>query len=208
MVDFASAIGFASFSLAIAVSPGPSWLYVISSTTRRGRTAGLAAVAGNATGIMCHVIAAALGLSAILHYSATAYTIVKWAGALYLMFLAVRIVLDRSSTIAPNPIGRARCLRSVYRDGVFVNALNPKVSLLMLAILPQFIDVAAGQVAIQLLCLGSIHAVIASIVLTLIVMVATRTAGVLRSRPAVETAARWLAGTLLFGLGVRMASSS
>ena len=96
MIDITSVSGFAAVSLAIALAPGPSWIYVISTTARQGRSAGLAAVAGNATGIVCHVAAAALGLSAVLHYSATLYTAIRWIGSLYLMFIAIRIIRDRS----------------------------------------------------------------------------------------------------------------
>lgn len=205
MIDLARAIGFASFSLALALAPGPSWVYVISSTIRQGRLAGLAAVAGNATGIVCHVTAAACGLSAVLHYSAALYTVIKWAGSLYLMYLGVRIIRERSTSAVPGRVYDKRTFRKVYRDGVLVNVLNPKVSLLMLAILPQFVDIATGNLAVQIAILGALHVMIASCVLTVIVAVVTRTAGLLKARPAVETMLRWTTGTLLFGLGARMA---
>jgi threonine/homoserine/homoserine lactone efflux protein len=205
MIDLARAFGFASFSLALALAPGPSWVYVISSTIRQGRMAGLAAVAGNATGIVCHVTAAACGLSAIFHYWATLYTVVKWAGSLYLIFLAVRIIRERSRSESSRRSYGNKAFRRVYRDGVFVNVLNPKVSLLMLAILPQFVDISLGDVAVQFVILGALHVMIASCVLIVIVAVAARTAGVLKTRPAVETMLRWIIGTLLFGLGARMA---
>ncbi len=133
------------------------------------------------------------------------YTIVKWAGSLYLMYLAVRIIRERSTSALPGQVYDKRTFRKVYRDGVFVNVLNPKVSLLMLAILPQFVDIALGQVAAQIAILGALHVMIASCVLTVIVAVVMRTAGVLKTRPAVETLLRWTTGTLLFGLGARMA---
>ena len=205
MIDVAGATGFAAVSLAIALAPGASWVYVISSTARQGRMAGLAAVAGNATGIICHVAAAALGLSAILHYWATLYTTLRWVGSLYLMFLAVRIVIQRSNLTSVRPGGDRKALRRVYRDGVLVNVLNPKVSLLMLALLPQFVNPALGHPMAQIAILGGFHVVIASTVLTLIVSIVTRAAGLLTGRPAAETALRWTTGTLLFGFGARMA---
>jgi len=194
---------FAGVSLAIALAPGPSWIYVISSTVRQGRIAGLAAVAGNATGIVCHVTAAALGLSAILHYSAVLYTALKWIGAIYLMYLATRIIRGPNSAALQQGCDKMT-LRRVYRDGVLVNVLNPKVSLLMLALLPQFVDPSRGDTTAQIVALGSIHVLIASCVLTLIVATLTRTASVITRSPKAETILRWITGTLLFVFGVRM----
>lgn len=205
MIDIAGASGFAAVSLAIVLAPGPSWVYVISSTVRQGRMAGLLAVAGNATGIICHVTAAAFGLSAILHYSATLYTAIRWIGSLYLMFLAIRIIRERSTSALPQRGCDKKTFRRVYRDGVLVNVLNPKVSLLMLAILPQFVDPALGGAVAQIAILGSLHVIIASFVLTLIVAVVTRATGVLKRHPMAETMLRWTTGTLLFGFGARMA---
>ncbi|MEE9603533.1 MAG: LysE family translocator [Thermoguttaceae bacterium] len=197
--------GFAAVSLAIALAPGPSWIYVISTTARQGRSAGLAAVAGNATGIVCHVAAAALGLSAVLHYSATLYTAIRWIGSLYLMFIAIRIIRDRSMAALARQKCEKRTLRRVYRGGVLMNVLNPKVSLLMLALLPQFVVPAHGNATVQIVVLGGLHVVIASCVLTLIVTVAAGATGLLTRKPAVEAILRWTMGALLFGFGARMA---
>lgn len=205
MIDITSVSGFAAVSLAIALSPGPSWIYVISTTARQGRTAGLAAVAGNATGIVCHVAAAALGLSAILHYSATLYTAIRWIGSLYLMFIAIRIIRDRSIAALARQECEKRTLRRVYRGGVLMNVLNPKVSLLMLALLPQFVVPSHGNATMQIVALGGLHVVIASCVLTLIVTVAAGATGLLTRKRAVETTLRWTMGALLFGFGARMA---
>ena len=205
MFDLASGSGFAVVSLAIALSPGPSWIYVISATARQGRMAGMAAVAGNATGIVCHVAAAALGLSAILHYSATLYTAIKWAGSIYLMFLAIRIIRNRSMAALSRSDGAAKTLSRVYRGGVLMNVLNPKVSLLMLALLPQFVDRALGNTTLQIVALGGLHVVIASCVLTVIVTAAAQATGLLTRKPAVEATLRWTMGLLLFGFGARMA---
>jgi threonine/homoserine/homoserine lactone efflux protein len=205
MIDLAGALGFAAVSLAIALAPGPSWIYVISSTVRQGPKAGLVAVAGNATGIVCHVAAAALGLSAVLHYSATLYIAVKWIGALYLMLLAIRIIRQNSATALSQPGRDKKPLGRIYRDGVLVNVLNPKVSLLMLALLPQFVDPELGGTTLQIAMIGSLHVAIASCVLMLIVATVTRTAGMLTRNPKAEAALRWTTGTLLFGFGARMA---
>lgn len=135
----------------------------------------------------------------------TRYTIVKWAGSLYLIFLALRIVRDRSTSALPPRDCDKKTYHNVYRDGVLVNVLNPKVSLLMLAIVPQFVHVTHGNVTAQIATLGTLYVMIAGCVLVLIVAAATRTAGLLKRRPIAETMLRWGTATLLFGLGARMA---
>lgn len=196
-------IGFAAVSFAVAIAPGPSWVYVISSTLGRRRSAGFMAVAGNATGIACHALAAALGLPAVLRISATAFALARWVGALYLIWLAVRTVMQGAAP-APGEDGRLRSLRQVFRDGLFVNLLNPKVPVLMLALMPQFLDPAAGRLALQTLYLGGLHVVIASVVLSAVVLTAGRAAATLRRNPGLERALRWASGALLLGFGARM----
>jgi len=203
MLEPSAWAGFAAASFAVAIAPGPSWVYVISSTLGQRRTAGLVAVLGNATGIACHAVAAALGLSAILRVSATAFALARWAGALYLIYLAVRTV-QQGAIPETGDNGRRRSLQRVFRDGLLVNLLNPKVPILMLALMPQFLDPAAGRLALQILLLGSLHVVIASFVLCVIVLTAGRAATTVRRRPGMQRWLRWASGTLLFGFGARM----
>ena len=163
------------------------------------------AVLGNSTGILCHVFAAILGLSAILAYSAAAYAYVKWIGVLYLLYLGIRTIRQSStSRTNPSPIG-LKSYFAIYRDGVLVNVFNPKVALLMLALLPQFVDSNRGSATIQIVFAGVIHVLIATIVLTIIVLVANRSADMFRSSQASDRIFRWVAGSLLVGLGIRMA---
>ena len=203
MLESSAWIGFAAASFAVAIAPGPSWVYVISSTLGQRRTAGFVAVLGNATGIACHAVAAALGLSAVLQVSASAFMVARWAGALYLIYLAVRTVMQKTP-LEPGGVGPARTLRQVFRDGLLVNLLNPKVPVLMLALMPQFLDPAAGHLALQTILLGSLHVVIASLVLCTIVLTAGRAATTVRGRPGTQRLLRWVSGTLLFGFGARM----
>jgi threonine/homoserine/homoserine lactone efflux protein len=203
MIEPSAWLGFAAASFAVAIAPGPSWVYVISATLGQRRGAGFVAVLGNGTGIACHALAAALGLSAILHVSATALTVARWAGALYLIYLALRTVLQ-GTALEPGHGGEQRPMRRIFRDGLFVNLLNPKVSLLMLALLPQFLDPAVGRLPLQTILLGSLHVVIASLVLSTIVLTAGRAAATVRRRPGMQRALRWVSGTLLFGFGARM----
>lgn len=205
MIDPVSIIGFAGASLAVALSPGASWMYVITNTASRGPTAGRAAIAGNATGILGHTLMAALGLSALVAYSAAVYTTVRWMGAIYLMVLAIRTVRS------PSPFAHDTSDRTpvpaltIYRQGVVMNLLNPKVALLMVALLPQFISPETGPVYSQVAILGSTHALTASIVLSILAVLVGRAAPVLYDSPRLERTFRWLSGTVLFALGTRTA---
>ncbi len=200
-------LGFAVVSLALALVPGPSWIYVISTTAGRDRRTGLIAVLGNATGIACHVLAVAAGLSAVLGYSTAVYLAVKWAGAIYLVYLGLRTMLQTGNAPAnqlDEPFGSA--LR-VFGHGILVNLLNPKVALVMLALLPQFTDRAVGHVAAQIVLIGLVHALIASMVLVTIVFVTDGATWRLRDSPRLGRVFRAVAGLMLVAVGLRLALS-
>jgi threonine/homoserine/homoserine lactone efflux protein len=140
-------------ALALLLVPGPAVLYIVTRSMDQGRAAGLVSVAGIATGTLVHVVAAAAGLSALLVSSAAAYNVVRWAGAGYLIVLGVRRLLTREAAGEVQPV-RAWSLRRTYGQGVIVNVLNPKTTLFVFALLPQFIDPERGSVAVQALVLG------------------------------------------------------
>jgi len=204
MNDINLIIGFATASFAIAISPGPSWIYIISSTVEQGCTAGLIAVAGNATGIIWHVTMATLGLSVVLQYSAAAFIIIKWIGVAYLIYLAVRMIRN-DFTFAPKNKSECRQFKRVFREGVLVNVFNPKVSLLMFALLPQFVNPSHGGVKYQIAFLGIFHIFIATIVLTTIVFLTSRMVGSFKSSKNLQRFFRWGSGGLLFCSGVKLA---
>ena len=212
MIASTSAIlGFAAASFAIAVSPGPSWAYVISTTVKYDRKTGLIAVLGNGTGIVCHVLAATSGLSVLLTYSASVYTTAKWLGALYLIYLGVRMMLqqpgEKRRAEPHTTISGDQVFRVVFREGVFVNLLNPKVALLMLALLPQFVDASAGHVGLQTLLIGSLHVVIASLGLGTLVYVVGAGTTFVRPTPRFRRVTRFVAGSILFAFGLTIAAS-
>ncbi len=211
-MHFGQFLGFAAVSLALALVPGPSWIYVISTTVSRHHRAGLMAVLGNATGIICHVLAVALGLSAVLSYSTPVYVTVKWLGAFYLLYLGIRTMWQPAVTHHPRSPGEANepsvaSMWRVFGHGVLVNLLNPKVALVMLALLPQFTDPAVGWVPGQIFVIGLTHALIASVVLVTIVFVAAGTATRLRDAPRLGRGLRIVAGLMLVGVGLRLALS-
>ena len=151
MPDRGAFLVFALASLALAIVPGPAVLYIVAQSVQGGRRAGVVSALGVSTGGMVHVAAAVIGLSAVLAASATAFTIVKIAGAVYLVWLGIRTLLSRDDSIAGR---RAEpTMARTYRQGVIVNVLNPKTALFFLAFLPQFVD-PDGSTRGQLALLG------------------------------------------------------
>ncbi|HEX7173129.1 MAG TPA: LysE family translocator [Candidatus Limnocylindria bacterium] len=148
---------FAGAALALLVVPGPSVIYIVTRGIHQGRAAALVSVLGVTTATLVHTVFAAAGLSAILASSALAFSIVKYAGSAYLVYLALRTWLDRSDDELDFPRPAAD-LRRVYLEGVLVNLLNPKTALFILALLPQFIEPARGAAGVQILLLGGILA--------------------------------------------------
>jgi threonine/homoserine/homoserine lactone efflux protein len=199
---------FALAAITLLVIPGPSVLYIVTRSADQGRAAGLASVCGVHVGTLVHVAAAALGLSALLVSSATAYHTVRWLGAAYLVWLGVRRLLarDEDAAVAAGGQGPRRPgLRRVFAQGVVVNVLNPKTALFFFAFLPQFVDTARGSVPLQVLVFG-----VAFILLGLLsdgayAMAASAGAGWLRRRPGVARTTRLVSGGVLIGLGVTTA---
>jgi threonine/homoserine/homoserine lactone efflux protein len=151
--DLHTLVVFAAASLVLLVVPGPAVLYIVARGLHHGRSAGLVSVLGVEAGNMVHVAAATVGVSAVLASSATAFVIVKYAGAGYLVWLGARAMLRGGAHRSERPPapGRGR----LFRDGLVVAALNPKTALFFLAFLPQFVDPAQGAAAVQLGVLGS-----------------------------------------------------
>lgn len=145
---------FAAASLALLVVPGPAVLYIVARSAEQGRRVGLASVAGVHVGTVVHVLAAAAGLSALLVSSAGAFSVVKYAGAAYLIVLGLRRLLSRPAAdperAGPRPASAGRA----FRQGVVVNVLNPKTALFFLAFLPPFLDPARGPLFVQVVLLG------------------------------------------------------
>jgi len=191
---------FATAALALAVVPGPAVLYVVAQSIDSGRLGGLVSALGVATGGLVHVVAATLGISAVVSSSATAFTAVKLAGAAYLVALGLHtLALRREPTdVAPRP---ERRLRRRYAQGVLVNVLNPKTALFFLAFLPQFADPARGSVAVQLLVLGLVFVAIAVCSDALWALAAGTASERLRWSRRFLGVQRYVSGSVFLGLG-------
>ena len=197
---------FAAAAIALLVIPGPAVLYIVTQSIEHGRTAGLISMLGIQTGGLVHVLAAALGLSALLMRSATAFEIVKFAGAGYLIFLGLRKLFSRErfeTTSERTP----RRLDRLYRQGIVVNVLNPKTALFFFAFLPQFVQVDQGSVGLQIAVLGVFFLVLAAISDGMYALAAGTASDWLRGNPRFLRAERWISGTVLLGLGLTAALS-
>ncbi len=200
MIDPNTLAVFAAAALALAVVPGPAVLYIVARSVDQGRFAGLVSALGICVGSLVHVTAATIGLSSLLASSATAFTVVKYAGAAYLILLGIHRLLTREEVaeVAARP---PRALRKIFRDGVIVNVLNPKTALFFLAFLPQFVDPAQGAATLQILVLGLVFTVIALSSDSLWALAAGTAGGLLRRSRWYLGVKRWVTGTVLVALG-------
>jgi len=192
---------FAVAAFALIVIPGPAVLYIVSQSVGQGRAGGLAAVLGVEIGAFVHVAGAALGVSAILASSATAFSVLKLAGGAYLIVLGIRRLLERDSE-SQLVTGRTRPLPAIFRQGVIVNALNPKTALFFLAFLPQFVDPDKGHVGLQAAILGVVWVLIATVCDAVWAIGSGSLVGLLRTSARARRIERRASGGILIGLGV------
>jgi threonine/homoserine/homoserine lactone efflux protein len=202
----ASAIAlFCLASAALAVVPGPAVTYIVTQSIDKGRRAGLVSALGVASGGLVHVVAATVGLSALIASSATAFTTVKLVGAVYLIVIGVRRILSREEDtevqVVPTPH------RRLYAQGVVVNVLNPKTALFFLAFLPQFVDSSSGSIPAQVAFLGVLFVAIALTSDVMYALLADLLAGKLRRSGTGAKLRRWVSGGIFIALGVSAATA-
>lgn len=199
-------ITFAIASLALLLIPGPAVIYILNRSVAEGREAGLAAVAGLELGNFVHVIAASAGLSAVLATSASAFNVVKWLGAGYLIFVGIRTLVTKPSVLTDDTVAVSR--RRSFVQGIVVNILNPKVALFFLSYLPQFIDPDNGAAWTQALVLGSIFVAIGCLTDGTYALAASALRSVLLTGRTLPFVQRYVAGTVFIALGVMATTSS
>ncbi len=190
-------------AVALLLAPGPAVMFVVARSVEQGRRAGLTSVVGGALGNLVHVGAATVGLSAILASSSVAFSVVKYAGAAYLLYLGVRVLLSKETP--DSVIGEPQPLRRVFSQAALVYALNPKTALFFLAFLPQFADPARGAVAPQLFLLGSLFVLLALVTDSGYALLAGSLSGWLRRNARVRRGQRYFAGGVYLTLAAATA---
>ncbi len=205
MPSLTSILGFSLVALGIAVTPGPNMIYVISRSLAQGVAAGLISLGGVALGFVFYMLCAALGITALLFAVPYAYDALRFAGAAYLLWLAWQALKPGGSSPFQVKKLRQDGPRKLFAMGLLTNLLNPKIAMLYLALLPQFIDPAAGSVLMQSIALGSIQIVIGVSVNAMVAFAAGSIAVFLGTRPTWLLIQRWLMGTVMAGLAVRLA---
>jgi threonine/homoserine/homoserine lactone efflux protein len=201
---------YAVTAVIVLLVPGPAVLYIVSQSVRQGRRAGIASVLGIHTGTLVQVVAAVLGASWLLVSSALAFTVVKYLGAAYLVYLGVRKLLGRDEPLAAEPGAEARPKRPVrlFYQGVLVNVLNPKLALFFLAFLPQFVDRARGAVPVQVATFGIAFVLLGLCTDTSYALVAGTVGPWLREHVRLLRGERYVVGGAFVGLGVAAAFST
>lgn len=206
MIDSHSLAVFLIASLALLLAPGPAVLYVVARSVDQGRKAGIVSVLGISLGGFVHVFAAAVGLSALLVSSALAFTIVKYLGAAYLIYLGVMTLRSKSKPIG-DPHYEKKPLGKIFRQGMVVNILNPKTALFFFTFLPQFVDPARGSVALQITMLGTLFLVMAIVTDGMYAMVAGTLGQWLKNNQSFLKLQKYLSGGIYIFLGVTTALS-
>lgn len=202
--DAAGLLLFLAAALAIAVTPGPGIFYVAARTLAGGRGEGIASSFGTGLGGLVHVAAGALGVSALVMASAQAFTVLKVAGAAYLVWLGLKTI--REARCAPPPERAvATGAAGAFREGVVVEALNPKTAAFFLAFIPQFVNPAQGGVALQFAALGLVSVALNTLVDVAVACAASRARDGLARRPGLVRRLREASGAVLCGLGVSLA---
>ncbi|MGD8342620.1 MAG: LysE family translocator [Desulfobacterales bacterium] len=191
-------------SAVLLLTPGPAVLYIIARSVDQGRRAGLVSVCAIELGNFMHVIAATLGLSALLLSSALAFSIVKYLGAAYLIYLGLHKLFTREAIEATDN-SRPKSLRRTFSQGVVVATLNPKTALFFVAFLPQFVDPSQGTIAGQMLVLGCIFVMLAVISDSMYALLAGTIGQWIKGSGAVMRAERYIVGSVYIGLGVAAA---
>ncbi len=201
-------MSFFTAAVLLNLSPGPDIAYILGQTIRSGRRHGVAAMLGIWTGAALHVVMAAVGLSAVLATSALAFSIVKWVGAAYLIWLGINMLLSKGDQFVSADKTGNKNLSAVYWQGVLVSALNPKVAIFFLAFLPQFIVEGAGHAEAQLLLHGSLIIAVAAVIEPPLVIAGAKLGAFLKRKPRVGV---WMdrgLGALFVALGARLAASA
>lgn len=204
MLEPGALLIFVTATFVLLITPGPAVLFIIARSLEQGRWAGIVSAVGVGAGSISHVMVAAAGLSMVLAQSALAFSVVKYLGAAYLIYLGIRTLLSKTTTTV-NANFRPVPLRRVFGQGFVVQLFNPKVALFFLAFLPQFVTPAGGPITTQIIFLGAIFVLMAILSDSVYALVAGSVRGWLAGNRRWADFQRKFAGTVYIGLGVTTA---
>ncbi|OME90697.1 MULTISPECIES: LysE family translocator [Paenibacillus] len=203
-MDFLTLVSFLSAAILLTLAPGPDNMFVLAQSISKGKRAGILASAGLCTGLIVHILAATFGISAIIYQSSVAFAIVKYAGAAYLLYLAYKAFREKDSSFAQTNLNTSKH-ESLYKKGIIMNILNPKVSLFFLAFLPQFVNYQAGNVSLQMLLYGMIFLVQTIIIFTFVSIFAGKLGHFLHKSPTISKKINILQGSIFALIGLKIA---
>jgi threonine/homoserine/homoserine lactone efflux protein len=200
---------FLAAALLLAITPGPGLFYVAARTLAGGRAEGIASSLGTGLGGMAHVLAGSLGVSALVLASAELFNALKWAGALYLVWLGWRTIRTARAEVLADPVAPPMPPlggpRRAFREGVVVEALNPKTAAFFLAFLPQFVDPAAGHAGLQFVVLGTVSVLLNTLADVAVALAAGRLRQGAAARPTLVRRLREASGGAMIALGLGLA---
>ncbi|MFS0879446.1 threonine transporter RhtB [Bacillus sp. 7586-K] len=205
-MDFLSIISFLGVAIALTLMPGPDNLFTLAQSIAKGKNAGIYTSLGLCTGLIVHITAATIGVTAIIYQSALAFTVVKYIGAAYLLFLAFKSFTEKGSGFdlkAENSLD----YKALYKKGIIMNLLNPKLSLFFLAFFPQFINHENGHASLQMLVYGIVFLVQAFVIFMLISIFAGKVGYFLRKNPSLSKKISLIQGSLFALIGLKIAFS-
>ena len=206
VIPSAASLGlFVGAAAVLLIVPGPAVLYIVGRSMEQGRRAGLVSVLGIHAATLVHVSAAVLGLSALLASSATAFSIVKYAGAAYLVWLGLRKLFGPAEATGASGEAPRRGHARLFRDGFVVNLLNPKTAIFFLAFLPQFVDLGRGHAAMQIAFLGLLFGLLGLVSDGCYALAAGAAGEWLKNSRAYVKVERYVSGLLMIGLGMTAA---
>lgn len=206
MFDAASLALFVTATLALLLAPGPAVLYIVARSLEQGRMAGFISTLGVGLGSLVHVLFAAFGLSALLMQSVLAFSVIKYLGAAYLIYLGIKTLSRKAEVSKVQPL-KVMSYGQIFRQGIVVNILNPKTALFFLAFLPQFVNPARGSVILQILTLGMIFVIMAIMSDSMYAVIAGTARQLLSGNILAARVQKYLAGTIYIALGITTAFS-
>jgi len=201
-------IGFLVASVLLTLMPGPDIIFVITQSISQGKKAGILTALGLSTGIIVHTTAASLGISLILYESATAFNILKYLGAAYLIFLGIQAIFERNKNNFKLGNAPSKEYKKLFKKGILMNILNPKVSLFFLAFLPQFVSANSKNPSLEMMFLGIIFMIQGVIIFSLISILAEKLSERIMKNPKISKAVNWIKAFVFLFIGVSLALGS